>query len=61
VLRALFLVLSVFEGLESSFPVMKLPFKGAHGAPEGVPAPDSADGGAVQARGAYEVDGESAS
>ncbi|WIA28646.1 hypothetical protein OEZ86_011182 [Tetradesmus obliquus] len=35
---------------------MKLPFKGAHGAPEGVPAPDSAEGGAVQARGAYEVD-----
>jgi hypothetical protein len=37
---------------------MKLLGKGAHAVPEAVPAPDSAGGGAVQARGAYEVDGE---
>lgn len=35
---------------------MKLLGKAAHGT--AVPAPDSAGGGAVQARGAYEVDGE---
>jgi hypothetical protein len=37
---------------------MKLPFKGAKGAPEAAPVSDSAGDGAVQARGAYEVDGE---
>jgi hypothetical protein len=37
---------------------MKLLGKGAHAAHDAVPATDSASGGAVQARGAYEVDGE---